>query len=311
MAPPNLKAYLNEKIPLDVSSAYNNMFGIEPDGGKISVVPCYKLIIDENQPFRLYTEEQLQDLAERIKRSGLLNPIIARPADKGMYEVLLGRNRVKAVMLNGDEEIEAIIRDVDDDTAAIIMIDANLGQRETLFPSEKAKAYKMEVDILNRRGKRPDESLVNGCSNFDARYLIGKKHNESKTSITNYIRLTYLIPELLELVDEKKLQFTAGVELSYLDVEMQKNLLDKYIGNGIKLSKEQTSKLKTLAKDGELNEQTMAEVLEKKKEAKPPGKKFKLSFERFSVFSGIPNNEKDFEDFVFNLIAAYQSQQTQ
>jgi ParB family chromosome partitioning protein len=303
---------MRSKISPNISREYDKMFCIEPEGErKITVVPCYKLIIDENQPFRLYTEEQLNDLAGRIKRSGLLNPIIARPADKGMYEVLSGRNRVKAVMLNGNEEIETIIRDVDDDTAAIIMIDANLGQRETLYPSEKAKAYKLEADVLNRRGKRPDSSFSNDCENFDAHQIIGERHNESKRTITYYIRLTHLIPELLELVDEKKLQFTAGVELSYLDAESQKLLLDKYIGKGVKLSKEQISKLKTLAKDGGLNEQTMAELLEKKKEAKPTGKKFKLSFERFSVFSGIPDNEKEFEDFVFNLIAAYQSRQTQ
>jgi len=292
MTVPNLKAYLNVKMPLD----------IPPNGAKISLISCHNLIIDENQPFRLYTGEQLAELAERIKRSGLLNPIIVRPVDMGMYEVLSGRNRAKAVMLNGDEEIEAIIRDVDDDMAAIIMIDANLGQRETLFPSEKAKAYKMEVDILNRRGKRPDESLVNGCSNFDARFLIGKKHNESKTSITNYIRLTHLIPELLELVDEKKLQFTAGVELSYLSENEQRFIFDEYVSNGVKPSAEQLKSLKNLSKEERLDDEAISGILSQK--TKSDGI-IKLRKKNFSQYSDIIGNMENIEQFFLEFLESY------
>ena len=307
---PNYKAAMQNKPTSDVEKLFDNMLGNPSEGEeKIVLLPCVNLIISENQPFRLYTEDELQDLAERIKRSGLLNAIIVRPAEQNMYEILSGRNRAKAVMINGEKEIKAIVREVDDDTAMLIMLDANLGQREKLLPSEKAKAYKMEVDILNRRGKRPDSSLTNGWSNFDARKIVSERHKESKSSITNYIRLTYLIPEIIELVDSKELQFTIGVELSYLDEESQTILLNKYIKNGIKLSKEQVAKLKDLSKLGVLNEQTMAELFEKKAEEKPPKvRSFKLNIQRFSVFSGIPDTEQEFEDFIFNLLTEYQKQ---
>ena len=290
---------------------YDNMFDIPPeDEQKIVQLPCYKLIIDENQPFRLYTEEQLQDLAERIKRSGLLNPVIVRPSEESKYEVLSGRNRVKAVMLNGEQEIQAIVRDVDDDTAALIMIDANLGQRDILYPSEKAWAYKMEVEILNKRGQRNDLTLGNDCPKFDAREIVSEKHGESKRSVSYYIRLTNLIPELLELVDDKELQFTIGVELSHLDEQNQRLLFKKYIRKDIKPDKMQVSELKTLFKDGNLNEQTISGIMEKEKEVKPPTV-IKFNRNNFSEFSDIIDNEDKLETLFIEFLRAYRSRQTQ
>jgi len=308
---PNFQdSLLARKIP-GVKGAYDEMLGIPSEGEqKIVQLPCYKLIIDENQPFRLYTQEQLQDLAERIKRSGLLNPVIVRPADMSNYEVLSGRNRVKAVMLNGDKEIQAIIREVDDDVAALIMIDANLGQRDNLLPSEKAKAYKMEVDILNRRGQRTDLTLNNDCSKIDTRKIVGERHGESKSSVTNYIRLTYLIPELLELVDEHKLNFVYAVELSHIDKQNQKLLLDKYIGNGVKLEKEQISELKLLSKENRLNEQTMTAVMEKQKIPKTPTV-IKFTRSNFSEFSDIIDNEDRLETLFIEFLRSYRTLQPQ
>jgi len=220
----------------------------------------------------------------------------------GMYEVLSGRNRAKAVMLNGDEEIEAIIRDVDDDTAAIIMIDANLGQRETLFPSEKAKAYKMEVDILNRRGQRTDLTLLHGGAKLDTHKMVGERHSESKSSISRYIRLTYLIPEFLELVDEKKLQFTAGVELSYLSENEQRFIFDEYISNGVKPSAEQLKSLKNLSKEERLDDEAISGILSQK--TKSDGI-IKLRKKNFSQYSDIIENMENIEQLFLEFLESY------
>jgi ParB family chromosome partitioning protein len=308
---PNFNASLEKRKIPGVKGVYDELLGVPTeDEQKIVLLPCCKLIIDENQPFRLYTEEQLQDLAGRIKRSGLLNPVIVRPDDKSSYEVLSGRNRVRAVMLNGNEEIRAIIREVDDDTAALIMLDANLGQREELLPSEKAKAYKMEVDIIARRGQRTDLTLNHNGSKFDARSVVGERHSESKTNISRYIRLTYLIPELLDMVDGGVLNFTHGVEISYLDEQNQKLLLDKYIAHGVKLDKAQIGELRFLMKNGELNEASMAELMEYKvpKSAKPPTV-IKFNRSKFSEFADIIDNADELETLFLEFLRSRKNQQ--
>jgi len=174
---------------------------IEPEKVFIS---CDKLVFNEDQPFRLYNKEQLVDLAVRIKRSGLLHPIIVRPAADGKYEILSGRNRARAVRMNGDKEIAAFIRDVDDDEAQMIMLNANLGQRENLLPSEKARAYSLEAELLNRNGKRPDITLGKDYQSYDARKIMSEKHNESGRSIANYIMIAKIIREVTPKKRTKK-----------------------------------------------------------------------------------------------------------
>jgi len=266
-------------------------------------IPCDKLIIDENQPFRLYNDEELADLAARIKQSGLLHSIVVRPAKNGMYEILSGRNRTRAVMLNGDKEIEALIRDVGDDEAKMIMLNANLGQRESLLPSEKAKAYKMEADVLNRQGKRTDPTFSNNWKSYDARKVMAEKHSESKGSISNYIRLAYLHAKMLSLVDEKKLPLLSGVELSYLNFKEQDMIYNEYISKGVKPSMGQISALKALSKESNLNSQTAEEVFGKNKTlTKKEYIRFdKEKFKDFrDVFADTTELEQLFLDFLYS-----------
>jgi ParB family chromosome partitioning protein len=266
-------------------------------------IPCDKLIIDEKQPFRLYNQEKLKDLAERIKQSGLLSPIIVRPAPEGMYEVLSGRNRLHAIMLNGGKEIAAFIRNVSDDEAKMIMLNANLGQRENLLPSEKAKAYAMEAEILNRNGKRPDSTFGKDCQSYDARKIMSEKHNESGRSIANYIRLAYLNPELLSLVDEKKLPLLTGVELSYLSKYEQQILFNLFISKGLKPNAEQLSGLRKLSKEKKINIQALEEFFEKPR--KSTKKEYiKLDKSKFSQFADIINNAKNLEQQFINFLHA-------
>jgi ParB family chromosome partitioning protein len=263
-------------------------------------INCKDLIIDENQPFRLYNDEELADLAERIKQSGLLHPIVVRRThDRKKYEVLSGRNRAKAVMLNGDIEITAFIRNVGDDEAKMIMLNANLGQREYLLPSEKAKAYAMEAELLNRNGKRP-ETFSKDCKSYDARQLMAEKHSESKSSISNYIRLSHLIPELLALVDERKLPILTGLELSYLNEDEQFMVFTIYVLNGIKLNTEQLSAFKALSKEKNVNKETLEEAFESNKTQKPEF--IKLNRALFSEFSEFIDSAPSPEQFFLNLL---------
>jgi ParB family chromosome partitioning protein len=268
------------------------------------LIRCDKLIIDENQPFRLYNNEQLADLAERIKQSGLLNPITVRPRQNDRYEVLSGRNRTRAVMLNGDKEIAAFIRNVGDDEAKMIMLNANLGQRENLLPSEKAKAYAMEAEILNRNGKRPDSTLGKDCPSYDARKVIGEKHNESKRTISNYIRLVHLIPELLMYVDEKKLPLLTGVELSYLDENDQHILFESFINKGLRPNKEQLSEIRKLAEAKNfcyISLKLMFDELELNKY----GKHIKLDWCKFERYKKILSRISNMNEFFLGLIEKY------
>jgi len=268
------------------------------------LLPCSKLLILDNQPFKLHNDEQLKILAEAIKRSGLLSAVIVRPVDKGNYEVLSGRNRVRAVVLNGDNEIKAIIRDVDDDEAESIMIDDNFGQRPIQYPSEKAKVFLREVEKLNRQGKRSDLTLSQNDTKLDAYAKVGEKYSESRATISRYIRLNYLIPKLLSLVDENKLNFVTGVELSHVDEGNQRLLLEKYISKGVKPSKEQITELKSLSKDGRLDEQAMAAVMEKAKEIKLPTV-YKINRSKLSEFSDILDNQDKLEILFIEFLRSY------
>jgi len=185
-------------------------------------IPCNKLCHSADQPFRLYNKEQLEDLAVRIKQSGLLNPIIVRKNSQDAYEILSGRNRAKAVMNLGNKEIAAFVADVSDDEAKLIMLNANLGQRE----------------------------------------IMSKKHNESGRSIANYIRLAHLIPELLEYVDEKKIPLLTGVELSYLDIHQQQIIFESFISKGVKPNKAQLLEIRKLAEERSLCYMSLRLMLE-------------------------------------------------
>ena len=302
---PNPQITLTEKITNGVKKAVGEIVEFQNvSKERIVFIPCDKLIIENNQPFRLYTDEQLTDLAARIKQIGLLNPIIVRPSknENGKYEILSGRNRTKAVMMNGDKEIEALIRNVEDDEAAMIMLNANLGQRENLLPSEKAKAYKMESEILNRNGKRPESTFSNNWKSFDARKIIAEKHAESKASVSNYIQLAHLIPELLMLVDEKKLPILSGVEISYLIDREQKFLLERYLNKGVKPSIGQLTELKKLSKAKNLNNITIANVLAKKEKS---SSFIKLYKKKFSQYSEIIENESKLEQLFLAFLESY------
>ena len=214
----------------------------------------------KNHPFKVVDDEKMQDLIESIRANGILTPVLIRPVGNDRYEMVSGHRRMHAAQALGLERTPAIIREMTDDEATVKMVDSNI-QREELLPSEKAFAYKMKFDAMKRQVGRPskENSTQNGW-NFETAELVGRETGESKNQIRRYIRLTELLPELLDLVDKKRLQFTVAVEISYIDSEVQKWIYEYIRENGqIKLN--QVTALRTQMQMGAISQQKMIAVL--------------------------------------------------
>lgn len=184
----------------------------------------------KDHPFKVVDDEKMQDLVESIRENGILSPTLIRPIGNDLYEMVSGHRRMHAARLLGMETIPAIIREMSDDEATVRMVDSNI-QREELLPSEKAYAYKMKMDAMKRQGARNDITSDQNDPKLSA-WAIGKENGISGSQVKRYIRLTELIPELLDYVDQKRLQFTVAVEVSYIDKEIQKWIYEYIKDNG-------------------------------------------------------------------------------
>lgn len=209
-----------------------------------------------NHPFKVLDDERMEELVESVKINGILSPVLLRPGDHGKYEMISGHRRMHAAQLAGLTTIPAIIREMTDDEAVIVMVDANI-QREELLPSEKAYAFKMKLDALRHQGTSRHEV---GKLGVETASVVGEGSGMGGRQVQRYIRLTELIPELLALVDSKRLQFTLGVEASYLDKPVQKWLYEYIRDNGV-VKPEQISALRKRAEEGSLNQIQMISVL--------------------------------------------------
>lgn len=212
----------------------------------------------EPQPFRNYSPEKLQELAESIRAYGVLEAIRVRPYH-GRYQILAGHNRVKAAAIVGKRTIPAIVEDVDDNKAVLILVDSNLQHREKLLPSEKAKAYQMRLEALKHQGQRKNTTSRQLVGKSESADLVGQERGESGRQVQRYVRLNDLQPELLELVNEGKIGLTTGVDLSYMEPEIQAMLVTAMQENGIeKISGKQAQALrKCTAHDMEKIRQTL------------------------------------------------------
>ena len=202
-----------EKFKLE---SVEELLGIQNEESAMDI-EIEKICPFRKHPFKVIDDEKMQELVESIKTNGVLTPVLVRPLGMDTYEMISGHRRMHAAKLAGLEKIPTIIREMTDDEAVICMVDANV-QREELLPSEKAFAYKMKLEAMKRRAGRPSQNNVsqNG-TDFRSDELLAKQIGSSRNQIQRYIRLTELIPDLLELVDKKKLQFTVAVEISYID----------------------------------------------------------------------------------------------
>lgn len=233
---------------------------------KAANIPTDKLHTFEGHPFQVIDNEEMDNLAESIKAQGIISPLIVRPMEgkTDEYEVISGHRRLCAAVKTGLTEVPALIYPLDRNQAVIAVVDSNL-HREKLLPSEKAFAYKMKLEAMKQQGKRTDLTLSQVATKSDSAAEIGKATNESRDKVFRFIRLTNLIPELLQKVDEGAIAFSPAVELSHLTENQQKILLDAMALNDCTPSRAQSIRLKKLAQQGVLSSDSIYEILSEAK----------------------------------------------
>ena len=275
--------------------------------------PIQRLAVDtlqpfKNHPFRMYSEEKLIELSESIRENGVISPILVRPLASGGYEIVSGHNRVEACRLAGIETIPAIVRDMDDDTAILMMIDANQ-QREIVLPSEKAFAYKMRLEAMKRQGKRTASvgTQVGYKSGEKSADRLARDVGESRNQIQRYIRLTYLIPELRDMVDGGKLAMNPAVELSYLPTMEQTYVLAAIQSEQSSPTLAQAKEMKEAFAHGAFTFDTPLEIMlagkGKRKEV------ITLPMDRFAGFFPLDSTPREIEEALFRILTDYQRRQ--
>ena len=246
-------------------SSYDDIFSTEESRQEeqreqVRQIPIGELFPFKNHPFKVLDDDSMSDTVESVKQYGVLSPLIARPRPKGGYEIISGHRRQHAAELAGLETLPVIVRNMDDDAAVLLMVDSNL-QRENILPSERAFAYKMKLEALKNQGARSDLTSDQVGQKSWAVNQLADDANESKTQVQRFIRLTNLIPEILDMVDEKKIAFNPAVELSYLKPSEQKEFLEAMDYAQASPSLSQAQRLKKLSQEGDCTLDAMCEVM--------------------------------------------------
>ncbi len=250
-------------------STYDDLFKTD-EGRKIEEikpVALSELKPFEQQPFKVLIDESMDELVESIKQSGVLSPIVARPHKDGGYEILSGHRRVKACEIAGITEVPVVVKNLDDDTATILLVDSNL-QREHILPSEKAYAYQMKLEAMKRQGKRTDLTCEQFAYKFEGKkssQLLGEQVGESKDQVRRYIRLTNLIDPILDMVDNKEIALNAAVEISYLGSKEQAEVLKTIESEDTAPSIEQAKKIRRFYDEGKLNPDVILSIMQEQK----------------------------------------------
>lgn len=227
---------------------------------RVQNIPVRELVPFKNHPFKVLDDEAMLRTTESIAEYGVLTPLIARPLDNGGYEIISGHRRAHAAELAGLSEVPVLVRDMDDDAATVLMVDSNL-QRENILPSERAFAYRMKLEALNHQGQRSDLTSVQVEQKSNARSILAKETGSSEATIFRFIRLTNLVPDLLDLVDCKQISFNPAVELSYLSPEEQETFLQAMDEVQAAPSLSQAQRLKKLAQEGNFTMDAAREIL--------------------------------------------------
>ena len=276
---------------------------IVPAQEKVQEISLSELHPFEGHPFRVVDDEDMEKTVESIREYGVLTPAIVRPDPYGGYEILSGHRRHHASELAGKETMPVIVRDMDDDAAIIFMVDANL-QRETILPSERAYAYRMKLDAIKHQGKITSSQLGMKSAGIQSLDVIGEKMGASRETVRRYIRLTELIPQLLDMVDEKKLAFNPAVEISYLTREEQQNLLEAMDYAQATPSLSQAQRLKKMSQEGTCTLDAMCEVMNEVKK----GELDRVTFKTDSLRKYFPKSytSKQMEDKIIQLLEQWQ-----
>ena len=216
---------------------------------QVQQIPIGELFPFKNHPFKVLDDESMQRTVESVEQYGVLSPLIARPRPEGGYEIISGHRRQHAAQLAGLDALPVIVRNMDDDAAVLLMVDSNL-QRENILPSERAFAYKMKLEALKNQGARSDLTSAQLGRKLETADIVGQESGDSRNQVRRFIRLTNLVPELLDMVDEKKIAFNPAVELSYLDTNQQRDFLEAMNDTQNAPSLSQAQRLKKLAQEG-------------------------------------------------------------
>ena len=268
----------------------------------LSEIKIENLKAFENNPFIFREDTAFDLLIESIANLGVLTPIIVRSLDDDNYEIISGHRRAEACRRLGIETIPCIVKELTRDEATVILVDLNL-QRDEVLPSEKAHAYKMKMDALKNQGARTDLTSTQSVSKFRTAEDVGKENNESRETVRRYIRLTYLIPEILKLVDEGRIAFTPAVELSFLPAEEQNEVYGFYDNEEVTPSYSQTVRMKKLYTEGQLTSDKIAEIMA---EAKANQKDYlKIPTENISKYFKSRFTEKQKQEFVIKAVEHY------
>ncbi|MEQ2363409.1 ParB/RepB/Spo0J family partition protein [Faecalibacterium tardum] len=272
---------------------------------QVQQIPIGELFPFKNHPFKVLDDESMQRTVESVEQYGVLSPLIARPRPEGGYEIISGHRRQHAAQLAGLDALPVIVRNMDDDAAVLLMVDSNL-QRENILPSERAFAYKMKLEALKNQGARSDLTSVQVAPKLSTE-KIGEEVGMSKDNVKRYIRLTNLIPELLDMVDEKKIAFNPAVELSYLDESQQRDFLEAMNDTQNAPSLSQAQRLKKLAQEGHFSYDVAFAVMGEEK--KDELDKVVIKNDTLRKYFPRSYTPKQMEDTIIKLLEQWQRKQ--
>ena len=271
---------------------------------KIEEIDISKITDFPDHPFKVQNDEKMKEMVKSVKEYGVIIPVIVRPKEDGTYEMISGHRRKRACELAGIKQIRCIVKNLTDDEATILMVDSDI-QREEILPSEKAFAYKMKLEALNHQGKRieleGDTTSTPVVSKLRTNEILGNEVGESRENIRRYIRLTYLIPELLEQVDLKRIAFRPAVELSYLSEDNQYVVQNIFEFDEVTPSLSQAIRLKKLEQEGHLTEEKIEEIMQQEK----PNQKEFIKIHNERIVKYIPAKIKEsgkIEDFIIQCV---------
>lgn len=290
-------------------TAYDDIFSTEESRASerresVQQIPLTELHPFASHPFKVQDDERMLETAESVKEYGVLVPAIARPREGGEYELVAGHRRKRACELAGLDTMPVIVRDLDDDAAILVMVDSNL-QRENILPSERAYAYKMKLEAMKRSAGRPSKENVSQVGTQKrSDQIMAEQMGESRNQIQRYIRLTNLIPELLEKVDNRALAFNPAVELSYLSPEEQRQMMSAMEVTQSTPSLSQAQRIKKFSQMGRASEDVLLAIMSEEK--KPETGKVMLSAERLRKYFPKSYTPQKMEEVIFKLLDAWQ-----
>lgn len=292
-----------EKIKL---ASIDELLGVVNEESAMEI-EINKIHAFKNHPFKVLDDEKMQDLIESVKLSGVLTPVLLRVDNNDEYEMISGHRRLHAAKMAGLTTIPAIVRELSDDDAVIAMVDANI-QREELLPSEKAFAYRMKLEAMKRQGSRTDLTLSQNETKSRSDEVLSKQVGESRAQVQRYIRLTELIPELLDLVDSKKLKFTVAVDISYIDKEIQEWIYE-YIKDTGFIKPQQITALRNQLNEGSVNQVGMLTIFNKCMMVKPPSRSITFSEKKLTKYFPESYSADDMERVIESLLEKWSQEQ--